>query len=377
MSHRVNTIARHLVRGSNAAAAAESADDILAAHYAANPHVAAQLKTTAAAAAPALAALPATAGASPDDILAAHYAANPHVAAQLKTTAAAAAPALAALPATAGASPDDILAAHYAANPHVAAQLKTGRDVAAAASAAPSASATSPDDILAAHYAANPHVASQLKTGRDVTAASSAGLTTGQGDFVYEYVPDLLKLPAGVDLEHAHSLCTDSAGRIYLTYTSNSVGSDTQAIARFSPDGRSCELVGSPALATGTPHGIRHSVEDGVEYLYHANNGMLHKSTIDGDIVWTNTEKLVWPGMAYAPTDCFVIPGDDRLFVADGYGSSFVHVVDRRNGQYTGTSWGGKGDTADAAVSALCRLLSCLQAASVLPRRFFLVRCTD
>eukprot|EP01043_Picozoa_sp_COSAG02_P057299 COSAG02_NODE_6931_length_3283_cov_2.278894_2_plen_341_part_00 len=319
MSHRrVGAIARHLVgSGGVAAAAAESADDILAAHYAANPHVAAQLKTT-------------------------------------RPLQSLAAPTLQSLPATSGSSADDILAAHYAANPHVAAQLKTKREVTAAApQTLPATSGSSADDILAAHYAANPHVAAQLKTKRDVAVASTTGITTGQGDFRFEYAPELLQLPAGVDIQHAHSLCTDTLGRIYLTYTSNSVDGDTHAVARFSPDGRSCELLGVPGpsgLASGTPHGIRHSVEDGEEYLYHANNGMLHKSTIDGDIVWSNTEKLVWPGMAYAPTDCLVIPGDDRLFVADGYGSSFVHVVDRRNGQYIGTSWGGKGDTADPSV---------------------------
>jgi hypothetical protein len=214
------------------------------------------------------------------------------------------------------------------------------------------------DDILAAHYKANPHVASQLKVGGAPHATlaprtATQGMVTGQGDFTFEYVPNLLKLPAGVDIEHAHSLCTDSAGRIYLTYTSNSMADDTRAVVRFSPDGQHSEVLGvggASGLSAGTPHGIRHSVEDGVEYLYHANNGnVLHKSTIDGDIVWSNTEKLVWPGMGYAPTDCLVIPGDDRLFVADGYGSSFVHVVDRRNGQYTGTSWGGKGNTASAA----------------------------
>ena len=319
MSRRVNDIARHLVASGTAVAAVGSADDILAAHYKANPHVAAQLKTT-------------------------------------RPLQSLAAPMLQSLPATAGASPDEILAAHYAANPHVAAQLKTKREVAvAAATPTPGATPTlSPDDILAAHYAANPHVAAQLKTKREAAvAAATSGITTGQGDFVFEYAPGLLELPAGVDLQHAHSLCTDSLGRIYLTYTSNTVAGDTRAVARFSADGRSCELLGAPGpsgLAAGTPHGIRHSVEDGVEYLYHANNGSLHKSTIDGDIVWSNTEKLVWPGMPYRPTDCLVIPGDDRLFVADGYGSSFVHVVDRRNGQYTGTSWGGKGDTADPAV---------------------------
>ena len=259
-------------------------------------------------------------------------------------------------------SAEDILAAHYAANPHVAAQLKSDSPLqSTAAPEEPSAlpaSTASADDILAAHYAANPHVASQLQVSDGVSAAAAPArrtqetIVTGTGEFTFEYVPELLQLPAEVDIQHAHSLCTDSAGRIYLTYTSNSVGATTHAVARFSPDGGQCEILGqsmADPLAEGTPHGIRHSVEDGVEYLYHANNGMMTKSTIDGDVIWSNPRPLVWPGMPYAPTDCLVIPGDDRLFVADGYGSSFVHVADRRDGSYTGTSWGGKGNTASTA----------------------------
>ena len=361
-SKRLQKVARHL-GAQGVAAESSSAEDILAAHYAANPHVAAQLKSdsplqsTAAPEEPS--ALPAST-ASADDILAAHYAANPHVASQLKVGDSAAEPEAVAPAAAApsGTTADDILAQHYAANPHVAAQLKVGdgpESDAAAPTAAPTGSA---DDILAAHYAANPHVASQLKVSDGVSAAAAPArrtqetIVTGTGEFTFEYVPELLQLPAEVDIQHAHSLCTDSAGRIYLTYTSNSVGATTHAVARFSPDGGQCEILGQSTadpLAEGTPHGIRHSVEDGVEYLYHANNGMMTKSTIDGDVIWSNPRPLVWPGMPYAPTDCLVIPGDDRLFVADGYGSSFVHVADRRDGSYTGTSWGGKGNTASTA----------------------------
>jgi hypothetical protein len=44
------------------------------------------------------------------------------------------------------------------------------------------------------------------------------------------------------------------------------------------------------ALSQGTVHGIRHAVEDGVEYLYHANNKGLHKSDLEGNIIWSNME---------------------------------------------------------------------------------------
>ncbi len=45
----------------------------------------------------------------------------------------------------------------------------------------------------------------------------------------------------------------------------------------------------------------------------------------------------------YKPTDAVVPPGSSRLFVADGYGSSMIHVLKTSDGVYAGKSWGGQG----------------------------------
>ena len=87
----------------------------------------------------------------------------------------------------------------------------------------------------------------------------------GQGDFRYAYVPEKLQLPASVSLANAHGLARSMDGSIFLTYQSKSVNKDTRALARFTPDGNNCTLVGPDnALAAGTPHGLRISNENGV-----------------------------------------------------------------------------------------------------------------
>ena len=50
---------------------------------------------------------------------------------------------------------------------------------------------------------------------------------------------------------------------------------------------------GGDALCAGLPHGIRHALEGGKEYFYHANVGgagpadrKLTKTTLDGTILW-------------------------------------------------------------------------------------------
>ena len=45
----------------------------------------------------------------------------------------------------------------------------------------------------------------------------------------------------------------------------------------------------------------------------------------------------------YKPTDAVVPPAGERVLVADGYGSSMMHVLKTADGVYAGKSWGGLG----------------------------------
>jgi hypothetical protein len=169
-------------------------------------------------------------------------------------------------------------------------------------------------------------------------------VVSGSGDFRYQYDPSKLVLPPEVVMKNGHGLCLDTQGNIYFTFEPEKVEDRTRSLVRFAPDGTEATLLGTDnALAHGVPHGLNiHIDKNGNAVLYHANNNAtVHKTTLDGRILWTQK----WtPQMGnYKPTDAVAQPSGERLFVADGYGSSMIHALKTADGVYAGKSWGGLG----------------------------------
>jgi hypothetical protein len=192
----------------------------------------------------------------------------------------------------------------------------------------------------------HPHQPAQAADGAAAAAeppASAREIISGTGEFRYQFVPDKLVLPPQVKIRHGHGLCRDKQGRIYFAYEPQGVDSSTKCLVRFDPDGTGATLLGDNALAQGAPHGLSTQVDlNGSEVLYHANNnGTVSKTTLLGEILWAQR----WgPQMGnYKPTDAIAAPGSDRLVVADGYGSSMLHLLKTADGIYAGKSWGGTG----------------------------------
>lgn len=176
------------------------------------------------------------------------------------------------------------------------------------------------------------------------SAPSGDVLESGKTSFRYVYEPDRLPLPDGVEILHAHGLCRDREGRIYLAYETAKPTDATHAILRFSPDGRKAEVLDTvPALAAGSPHGLAiHYEGDGQGRLYQANNGRtVHKLQLDGTVIWSQQ----WAGNLgrYKPTDTTVTPDGKTVYVADGYGDSMIHALRTSDGVYAGHSFGGRG----------------------------------
>lgn len=180
-----------------------------------------------------------------------------------------------------------------------------------------------------------------------LAASGSDPIIGGQGDFKYQYMPNLLQPPAGANMTNCHGLVTDKDNNIYLTYdNSGNGGTDTNCLIRWKPDGTAGEFMtgGGTKLCEGVAHGLNIATEDGVQYLYHANNKQkLTKTHLDGTIVWqidgVFTENQPMP---YTPTWFAPIPGSDKLYLCDGYGSNSVYVFDI-NGKFLNKTYGGKG----------------------------------
>lgn len=168
----------------------------------------------------------------------------------------------------------------------------------------------------------------------------------GYGDFRYQYMPDKCVMPAGSAVQNSHGLAVDADKNIYLTYQPVN-GKDTNCLVRWAPDGTNGTFLngGGTALSSGTPHGLKITTENGKVFLYHANNNQkLTKTTLEGDIIWQVTgppgNNSKWN--PYKPTWFAVPPGSKYVYMADGYGSCYVHVF-TTDGKYTGITYGGRG----------------------------------
>lgn len=133
-------------------------------------------------------------------------------------------------------------------------------------------------------------------------------------------------------------LVVDAAGRLFAN-------TDTeQAVLVFGPDGR--VIGGWGKEYRGGLHGMTLREEDGKEFLYlaHTSRHEVLKTTLDGGLQWS----LGWPQASgiyaneneFKPTSIAVAP-DGRIFVADGYGKSWIHAYDAERNYVR--SFGGPG----------------------------------
>ena len=130
----------------------------------------------------------------------------------------------------------------------------------------------------------------------------------------------------GAKLGNTHGcLVVDRAGNVIAN-------TDTEAaVVVISPAGEVVTTWGKEFH--GGLHGMTLCSENGEEVLYlaHTRRHEVVKTTIDGKVLWT----LGWPEASgvyekeeqFVPTAVAVGP-DGRIFVADGYGRSWVHVFD-------------------------------------------------
>ena len=143
----------------------------------------------------------------------------------------------------------------------------------------------------------------------------------------YTWVKDWGRLEGGKDLGNTHGcLVVDKDGNVLAN-------TDTEhAVMTFGADGK---LVGAWGKEFhGGLHGMCLRVEDGEEVLYlaHTRRHEIVKTKRDGTVLWT----LGWPEASgiyqsegqYNPTAVAVGP-DGRIFAADGYGRSWIHLYDK------------------------------------------------
>ena len=181
-----------------------------------------------------------------------------------------------------------------------------------------------------------------------VTAAPLPAAPLGTGAWRFEVDAGWAKLPKEVSLGPTHGgIVVDKAGNIYVSTDAEKTG-----LLVFDAAGR---YLRSIAPEFSGIHGLMIREENGKEFIYaaHVKGPQIVKLGLDGKAEWTigipkesgfydqPADPKAKPA-AFRPTAVTVGP-DGRIYVADGYGASVVHVfsADRRYLKTIGTKGGG------------------------------------
>ncbi|HET6569145.1 MAG TPA: 6-bladed beta-propeller [Rhodothermales bacterium] len=167
----------------------------------------------------------------------------------------------------------------------------------------------------------------------------SRAVIIGEGKHRYAADHNWARLPPGKRFGYTHGVIEDSKGRIFIANQS------PDAIMVFDADGNFLNSWGA-AYEKGA-HGLTLLRENGEEILILANTKLAEvvKTTLEGDVIWRITTPdlpdIYTDEKKFSPTETAVGP-DGRVYVADGYGQSWVHIYDR-DGKYL-HSFGGPGE---------------------------------
>ena len=191
--------------------------------------------------------------------------------------------------------------------------------------------------LAAAAFSAAPYILAQDKTG-------TRRPVIGSGEHQYEVIHDWGELPAGHVYGNTHGVAVDQEGFIHIKHTVGKGAQVEDAIVVFDVTGKFVRSWGKQYK--GGAHGLHLSREGNEEFFYLCDpkRHIFAKTTLEGKEMWRKWAPEQCTGYAFPgefnPTNIAIAPNGD-IFVADGYGKSFIHQYDRDT-KYI-RSFGGKG----------------------------------
>ncbi|CAN5913863.1 peptidyl-alpha-hydroxyglycine alpha-amidating lyase family protein [soil metagenome] len=198
--------------------------------------------------------------------------------------------------------------------------------------------------------------ASALASGPAILGADDKAGTrpkiVGSGEHQYECLHGWGELPEAIRWVETHGVAIDKEGLLYVKHRAGTAkpASPEEAqdtIVVFDPEGKFVRSFGKEYHGGG--HGIDIREEDGQEFLYlccMAPVSLVVKTDLRGEVVWIKeapAESGVYdaPNARFSPTNVAFAP-DGSFYVADGYGSHYIHRYDK-DARWVDT-FGGQGD---------------------------------
>jgi hypothetical protein len=166
----------------------------------------------------------------------------------------------------------------------------------------------------------------------------------GQGPFEFEFIHTWAQLPSQYNWQTTHNVAVDSDGLVYVIHEGRAEQREHPSIFVFDPDGTFVRAFGQQFQGGG--HGIEVRREANQDFLYVAAYQQVKsiaKLDTRGETVWQkyapmeagiyaakeDTERTpVWGRDRFMPTNFAFLPGGD-FFLADGYGSFYIHRYDK------------------------------------------------
>lgn len=187
--------------------------------------------------------------------------------------------------------------------------------------------------------------------------ADTSEVVIGPGDHRYRVHHDWAQLPGQFTWQTTHNVAVDRDQNLYVIHEGRQDQPDHPSIFVFDAEGRFVRAFGQQFQGGG--HGIEVRDEGGEQFLYvcaYQQVKSFAKLTLDGEVVWqrwapvesgvyaegedTKPEK-VWGRDRFLPTNFAFLPDGD-FFLADGYGSFYIHRYNR-DGEWK-SCFGGPGD---------------------------------
>lgn len=204
-----------------------------------------------------------------------------------------------------------------------------------------------------------------LQTSAVAAVAAPAILTSkrtaaqdviGNADHGFHFDHDWAKLPQPYTWQITHNVAVDPEGLVYVIHEGDPTLTDHPSIFVFDANGKFVRAFGEAFQGGG--HGIEIRTEGNETFVYMAayqQAKTIVKMTTTGEIVWQQyapmqsghyaadeaaSPRKIWGRNRFMPTNFAFLP-DGGFYLADGYGSFYIHRYDAQ-GQWV-SCFGGPG----------------------------------